>query len=121
MIKPVSRLETGLPGRTRFSTVVIVLAISMFYFSLLCTALSLDELVLLARLFRRKSRAIVIARSSSLLSSSSCKNFNVAHYSKYTKISTPNLEYLLIMTKCRCRTRDITLKFVVLELCPLLT
>ena len=36
----------------------------------------------LARLFRRKSWAIVIARSSSL---SSCKNFNVAHYSKSTE------------------------------------
>ena len=39
-------------------------------------------IILLVRLFRRKNRAIVIARSSSLLSFSSCKNFNVAHYSK---------------------------------------
>ena len=36
--------------------------------------------LVLACLFERKSQAIVIARSSSL--SSSCKNFNVAHYSK---------------------------------------
>ena len=34
----------------------------------------------LARMFQRKSWAFVIARASSL--SSSCKNFNVAHYSK---------------------------------------
>ena len=50
----------------------------------------------LACLFCRKSLAIVmIARSSSL--SSSCKNFNVANYSKKIKVLTPNLEYLLIM------------------------
>ena len=39
---------------------------------------------LLACLFRRKSQAIVIARSSSLLLSF-FKNFNVAHYSKNIK------------------------------------
>ena len=42
------------------------------------------SVLILARLFRSKSRAIEIVRSSSLLLSSllSCKNFNVAHYSK---------------------------------------
>ena len=43
---------------------------------------SLLLLAFLARLFLKKSRAIVIARS---LLSSSCKNFNVAHYSKSIK------------------------------------
>ena len=41
----------------------------------------------LARLFRRKSQAIVIAKLLLLLSSSAavlCKDFNVAHYSKST-------------------------------------
>ena len=44
--------------------------------------------VILALLFQRKSRAIVIARSSSLLLSLllSCKNFNATHYSKNTKL-----------------------------------
>ena len=43
--------------------------------------------ILLARLFRRKSQAIVIAR----LSSSSDKNFNVAHYSKSIKDINTNI------------------------------
>ena len=44
--------------------------------------------VILGRLFQRKSLAIVIARSSSSLSSS-CKNFNVDNNSKIIKgIST---------------------------------
>ena len=56
-------------------------------------------LFLLALLFRRKSRAIVIARSSSL-SSALYKIFNVAHNSKSIKgINTTNLEYLLIIIK----------------------
>ena len=39
-----------------------------------------------ARLFQRNSRAIVFGRSSSLLLSSlSCKNFTLAHYSKNIK------------------------------------
>ena len=60
---------------------------------------SLWSLRLLACLFRRKSWTIVIARSM---------------------LSTPNLEYLLIMTRCNCKTRDITLKAIFLELCPFL-
>ena len=40
---------------------------------------------------------------------------------KVLKISTPNWEYLLIMTKCSCKTRCITLKAIILELCPFLT
>ena len=66
----------------------------------------------LACLFQRKSRAVVIARSSSSL----CKNFNIAHYSK--RIKCINIEYLLIMTRCSCMTRGITLKAIFLELCP---
>ena len=44
-------------------------------------------MVLLARMFRRNGRAIVIARSSSFLSlsSASCNNFNEALYSKCIK------------------------------------
>ena len=72
----------------------------------------------LACLFRRKSRAIVIAKSllfSLSLLLSSCI------IQKVFKVSTPNLEYLLIMTRCSFRTRGITLKAVLWELCPLLT
>ena len=51
-------------------------------------------MALLGRLFRRKCRAIVIARSSS-----SCKNFNLAHYSQSfintEEVTIPNLKYLL--------------------------
>ena len=48
----------------------------------------------------KKIQAILNARSLSL----SCKNFNEAHYLKRSKVSTSNLEYLLIMTRCSCRT-----------------
>ena len=84
----------------------------------------------LAHLFRRKSRANVITRSSSLslasssVSSSSCKTFNVAKYPNRIKgINTKlNLEHLLIMTRCICKTRvGITMKAIILELCPFLT
>ena len=70
----------------------------------------------LACLFRGKSRIIVIARSSLL--SPSCKNFNIAHYSKSMKGINAKLEYLLFMTKYRCKTRGITLNAIFLELCP---
>ena len=66
----------------------------------------------------KKRQAIVIA---SLLLLLSCRNFNVAHYSKSFKGINTKLEYLLIMTRCSCKTRDITLKAIVLELCPFLT
>ena len=66
------------------------------------------------KMFRRKSRAIVIARSSS------CKIFNVTHYLKIL-VSTPNLKYLLNMTRCGRKTRGITLKAIFLELCPFLS
>ena len=33
---------------------------------------------------------------------------------KVLKVSTSNLEYLLIMTRCNCRTRGIILKAIVL-------
>ena len=59
----------------------------------------------LAYLFRRKSKAILIARLSLLLLSS-YKNFNVAHYSK-SIIGINTLEYL---TRCSSQTRDITMK-----------
>ena len=49
-----------------------------------------------------------------------CINFNIANYSKVLKLSTPNLEYLLIITRSCCKTRAITLKALVLELCPFL-
>ena len=39
---------------------------------------------------------------------------------KYLVISTPDLEYLLIRTRCSCMTRDLTLKTIVLELFPFL-
>ena len=46
--------------------------------------------------------------------------FNVAHYSKMLiKISTPNLECLLIMTRCSCMKRGLTLKAVVFGVMPL--
>ena len=59
-------------------------------------------------------RAIFIARLSSLFLTSwaaLCKNFYVAYY--VLKMSTSNLEYLLIMTSCSCKTRCITLKGIV--------
>ena len=40
----------------------------------------MQHILILARLFRRKSRAIVIARSLS-----SCKNFNIAHNAECIK------------------------------------
>ena len=67
----------------------------------------------LARLFRRQTQAIMIVRPSSL-----CKNVNVAHYSRNIKDINAKLEYLLIMTRCSCKTRGITLKVIVVELCP---
>ena len=39
---------------------------------------------------------------------------------KVVKISTPNLEYFLNMTRCSCKTRGITLKAILLELCHFL-
>ena len=63
----------------------------------------------LACLFRRKSQANVIARSSL-----SCKIFNVACYSKSVGI-------LAHHDKCSFKTRDIILKDIVLEYCAFLT
>ena len=40
---------------------------------------------------------------------------------KVLKVFTSNLEYSLIMTRCSCRTRGITLKAIFQELCPFLT
>ena len=78
-----------------------------------------DMMLFLTCLFQRKSRAIVISVSSLLFL---CKNFNVAHYSESIEgIRTPNLEYFLIMTRCSCKTRGITLTAIFLELCPFLT
>ena len=75
--------------------------------------------MILARLFRRKSRTVVIAGSSL---SSSCKNFNVAHYSKKVlEVSTPNLEYLLIMTSMRLQDKGHNSESYSFELCPFLT
>ena len=37
------------------------------------------------------------------------------------KVSTPDVEYLLIMTRCSCKTRCITLKAIVLEICSFVT
>ena len=59
----------------------------------------------LVHLFRRKSRAIVIARLSLL----SCKNFNVVLTQKVLEVLTLNLEYLLINTRCSWKTRGIIL------------
>ena len=66
--------------------------------------------LMLACLFRKNNQTIVIARLSILLLLSSCNNFNVTHYSKILKVSAPDLEYLLIMTRCTCKARGITLK-----------
>ena len=66
----------------------------------------------LACLFWRKSWAIVIARSSSLL-------LSVSITQVLKGIS--NLEYLLFVTRCSCKTRDITLGAIFLELCLFLT
>ena len=40
---------------------------------------------------------------------------------KVLNISTPSLEYLLIMTRCSCKTRGISLNAVFLELSPFMT
>ena len=56
----------------------------------------------------------MIPRLSS--SSLSCKNLNVAHYSKSIKGIKSGLEYLLIMSKCSGRTRGRTLKAVIFKL-----
>ena len=70
-------------------------------------------------LFQRKSRAIVIARPLPLLLL--CKNFNVVHFQNVLRVSTPNLKYLPIMTRCSCKAWGMTLKAIFLELCPFLT
>ena len=59
----------------------------------------------------KESQAILIAGSLLL----SCIT------QKVLKVSTPNMEYLLILTRCSCKTRNITLKDIILELCPFLT
>ena len=67
-------------------------------------------------LFRRKSQADVIARSS-------CKKLNVAHYSKSIKNIITKLGIytsLFFMIRCSCKTRGIALKAIGLELCPFL-
>ena len=94
-----------------------VYSLKLIYF---CYSLQLFYYLFLAHHFRRKSQAIVIARSSSL--SSSCKNFNVAHYSKSIRVINTKFGILaLIMTSCCCKIRVITLKAIILQLCPLLT
>ena len=72
-------------------------------------------------IYFKDSQAVVITRWLLSSSLSQCKIFNVAHYSKVLKVSTQHLEYLLIMTRCSCKTRGITLKSIVLKLCPFLT
>ena len=69
-------------------------------------------LLILAQLLRRKSQAIVIARSALPLS---CKTFKVL------KLSTSNMEYLHIMKRCSFKIRGITLTVIFLELCHLFT
>ena len=73
----------------------------------------------LARLFQRKSQAVVIARSS--LSLSSCKNFNIDHYLKNIKVIKAKLVIHGYHARCSCKTRGITLKAVFLELWHFLT
>ena len=63
--------------------------------------------IILSSLFQRKGRAIVIARSQSL---PSCKILMQPITQKVLKVSTPNSEYLLIMTRYSCKTRCKTLK-----------
>ena len=69
-------------------------------------------------LFWRKSLAIMIARLLSLLLLS-CKHFNVAHYSKSGLGINIKLGILALHDKMQLQKRGITLKGVVLELCPI--
>ena len=74
--------------------------------------LSLNEgfFAFLACIFWRKSQAIVIARSSLLLLLS-CKNFNVAHYSKSIKGINTKLGIFAHHDKVQFQDKgDITLK-----------
>ena len=69
-------------------------------------------------IFSLQSQAIVIARLLSwLLLLLLFKNLNVAYCLKNIK---RNLEYLLFMTKSSCKTRDIFLKAILMELFPYL-
>ena len=69
-----------------------------------------SSFIILACLFRKKGRSIVIARSSSL--SSLCKNFNVAHYSKCIKGINTKLGILacLIMSPLQSSRRQLLWK-----------
>ena len=68
-----------------------------------------------------KKKSNYCDRQTITSSLTSCKNFNVTNRTQKVFKVTPNLEYLLIMTGCSCKTRSITLQAIVLELCPLLT
>ena len=66
------------------------------------------------RLFWRRSRDIVIGRSS--LSSLSCKNFNITHYSKGIKTKLAHHGNVQLQDK-----GNNSKSYILLELCPLLT
>lgn len=70
----------------------------------------------LARLFRSKSRAIVITAASML--SSSWKTLNKPITQKVLKIPTTKLDYFFIMKRCSCNTRTIILKATFLSYVP---
>ena len=71
--------------------------------------------IILSLSVSKKSEAIVIARSLSLLSLLlSCKNFNVAHFSKIINII---LGKLLAISSCSGRTWGITLKAIIFTGC----
>ena len=89
----------------------IIFPLSLFFSCLVCDIISLSFLRKMSSYCGRQIIYIVVIVVV-------MQNFNVAHYSKSIKVSTPNLEYLLIMTRCSCKTRGITLMLYFLELCP---
>ena len=74
----------------------------------------------LAHLFRRKGQAIVISRSLSS-SSSSCKNFNVALYSKSFKCINTKLGILVHHDKVQLQNKGHNSKSYSFGVMPLFT
>ena len=78
----------------------------------------LDSYLLLACPFRRESQAIVITRTSSLLS---CKPFNVANRCKSVKGINTKLGILAHHDKMQLQDKEHNFESSSLELCPFLT
>ena len=78
-------------------------------------------LLLIACLFRRKGRTVVIVRSLMSFLLSWCKNFSEADYSKTIKGINTKLGILAHHDKMQLQDKGIKLKAIVLESCPFLT